>query len=150
MQTMEYPLILIFLTGMLGIWKAVPVGLAFGTNPVLIWLMTSLGASTAVIILYFFGKRIREYIISKRKNKKNKRKETRAKQLLEKYGVFGLGFLGTLLMGPQMTIILGLIIVKSHVKLLYWTLSGIFVWSFILTYLGVGGIDLVQKLSDIF
>jgi hypothetical protein len=53
-------------------------------------------------------------------------------------------------MGPQMTIVLGLIIVKSQKRLLYWTLSGIFVWSFILTYLGVGGIDLAQKISEMF
>ena len=70
--------------------------------------------------------------------------------MLEKYGVFGLGFLGTLVMGPQMTIILGLIIVKSHQKLLYWTLAGIFFWSLILTFLGLGGIDLVKKISEIF
>jgi len=65
----------------------------------------------------------------KRENIKNRRKEARASKLLEKYGVFGLGFIGTLLMGPQMTIVLGLLIVKSHKKLLYWTLVGIIVWS---------------------
>lgn len=150
MQTIDYPIILIFLTGMLGIWKAIPLGLAFNTNPVLIWLMTSAGASASVIILYFFGKQIRDYIIGKRENKTNKGKEARAKQLLKKYGVFGLGFIGTLLMGPQMTIVIGLIIAKSHTKLLYWTLSGIFVWSFVITYLGVCGIDLVQRLSEVF
>jgi len=150
MQSIDYQLILIFLTGMLGIWKAVPLGLAFSINPVLIWLLTSAGASFSVFILYFFGKQIREYIIKKRESITNKGKEARAKQLLEKYGVFGLGFIGTLLMGPQMIIILGLIIVKSPTKLLYWTLSGIFVWSLVLTYLGVGGIDLVQLVSDMF
>jgi len=135
---------------MLGIWKSVPVGLAFSINPVLIWLLTSAGASVAVLVLYFFEKKIRNYINRKREHKTNKSKEARAKQLLEKYGVFGLGFIGTFLMGPQMTMILGLIIVKSHTKLLYWTLSGIFVWSFVITYLGVGGIDLVQKIIEMF
>lgn len=149
MQTIDYPLVLIFLTGMLGIWKAIPVGLAFNTNPLLIWLMTSAGASVSVLVLYFFGKKIREWVIRRRERITNKGKEARAKQLLKKYGVFGLGFMGTLFMGPQMTIILGLIIVKSHVKLLYWTIAGIIVWSFIITYLGVGGINLVQILSEL-
>jgi len=150
MQTIDYPLIIIFFTAMLGIWKAIPLGLAFNANPILIWLTTVAGASFSVFVLYFFGKQIREYIIKKRENKTNKGKEARAKQLLDKYGMFGLGFIGTFLMGPQMTIILGLIIVKSDTKLLYWTICGIFVWSFVITYMGVGGIDLVQKISEMF
>lgn len=145
-----YPYLIVFLTGITGIWKAVPVGLAFNMHPIAIWLCTSLGSIFAVVILYFFGKHIRAYILRKRENVKNRKKEVRASNLLEKYGVFGLGFFGTLLMGPIMTIVLGLIIVESHKKLLFWTLLGILTWSFVLTYLGIGGVDLVQKLSEIF
>jgi membrane protein DedA with SNARE-associated domain len=150
MQNIVYPLIIVFLTGMLGIWKAVPVGLAFNLHPVFIWLLTSAGASCAVFILYFFGKQIRAYILRKRGHLKHRRKEVRATKLLEKYGVFGLGFFGTLLMGPIMTIAIGLVIVKSHKKLLYSTLAGIFTWSLVLTYLGLGGIDLARKLNELF
>jgi len=142
-----YPYLIVFIAGMTGIWKAVPVGVAFKMGPLGIWLSTSGGAALAVLILYFFGKKIREYIVRKRKNTKNKKKEARASKLLEKYGVFGLGFLGTLLMGPNMTIILGLIIVESHKKLLIWTLAGILIWSLALTILAQTSVELFNKLT---
>jgi len=130
---------------MLGIWKAVPVGLAFNIHPLGIWLTTSAGAAASVLILYFFGKQLREYILKKRQRIKNRKKEARASRLLEKYGVFGLGFIGTLLMGPIMTIVLGLIIVQSHKKLLNFTIIGIFFWTLVLTYLGYGGLSLFRS-----
>lgn len=141
--------ILIFLMGMLGIWKAIPLGLLLKAHPVFIFLFTALGASAAVLILFFFGNKIREYILRKRARKDKKSKENRAAKLFEKYGAAGLGFLGCLLMGPNMTIILGMLVVKSQKKLLIWTLAGVVVWSLILTVIAVVSIDLFNKLLDI-
>ena len=83
MLELLYKYVLIFLTGLLGIWKAVPVGLAFGTHPFMIWLLTSAGAVLAVLILNFFGSKIRAYIQKRREGKKNKKKEARAAKLFE-------------------------------------------------------------------
>jgi membrane protein DedA with SNARE-associated domain len=142
-----YPYVIVFITGMAGIWKAVPVGVAFQLNAVETWISTSAGASVAVFILYFFGKKIRDAIMRKLQKKKNSKKEARASKLLEQYGVAGLGFIGTLLMGPNMTLIIGLIITKSHKKLFYWTLIGIAVWSLALSLLAGASLELFQKLT---
>lgn len=142
--------ILIFLTGMLGIWKAVPVGVAFGADPFGIWLMTTLGATAAVIILYFFGNRIRDYLTRKRRGRQKSRKNRRAAHLFEKYGTPGLGLLGCLLMGPNMTMLIGLVIVKSPIKLLYWTICGIVVWSLAITLLAMLSVDLFHLLISLF
>ena len=144
-----YAYLITYLTGIFGIWKAVPVGLALQLNPLMIWLMTTLGAVTAVLILFFFGKKIRNYFQSKKPKIKSPKKEARANRLFEKYGTAGLGFLGCLFMGPNMTIIIGLLIVKSQKQLLFWTLAGIAVWSLVLTVLGVFSIELFNKLRTI-
>lgn len=141
---------LIFLMGMLGMWKAIPLGLLLKSHPVFIFLMTTLGASLAVLILFFFGNKIRAYVLKKRANKVNNNKENRANKLFEKYGAAGLGFLGCLLMGSSMTIILGMVVVKSQKKLLYWTLVGIVFWSLVITTLAVVSIDLFNKLLEVF
>lgn len=150
MQDFAYYTFLIYITGMLGIWKAVPVGLAIGAEPLVVWLMTSLGAITAVIILYFFGNRIREYIFRKRKSNMKEKKDARAARIFQKYGTAGLGLLGCLLMGPNMTMLIGLMIVKSSRNLLTWTIAGILIWSLALTLVGSLSIDLFTRLASYF
>ena len=150
MQGIINSYILIFLTGMLGIWKAVPVGVALGADPLGIWLMTTLGAILAVIILYFFGNRIREYLAKRRKPRTDSKKSLRAARLFDRYGTAGLGFLGCLLIGPNMTMLIGLVIVKSPSRLLYWTMAGVVIWSFALTLLAMLSIDLFNRLVSGF
>jgi membrane protein YqaA with SNARE-associated domain len=141
---------LIFLMGMLGIWKAVPLGLLLNAPPVGVFLMTSLGAIAGVLILFFFGSKIRNFVIQRRSNKHKNAKENRAALLFEKFGAAGLGFLGCLIMGPNMTIILGLVVVKSQKKLLYWTLTGIIVWSLALITIAVVSIDIFNRILEYF
>jgi membrane protein DedA with SNARE-associated domain len=142
--------ILIFLMGMLGIWKAIPLGLLLKSHPFFIFLLTALGASIAVIILFFFGSKIRAYVLQRLAKKENNKKKSNVSKLFNKYGAAGLGFLGCLLMGPNMTIILGMVIVKEQKKLLCWTLIGIVVWSLVLTTIAILSIDLFNKLVEIF
>ena len=142
--------VLVFLVGMLGIWKAIPLGLLLKSHPFIIFLMTSLGASSAVLILFFFGNRIRDYVLRKRARKEKSNKENYATKLFKKYGAAGLGFLGCILMGPNTTMVLGLVVVKSQKKLLYWTLVGIVVWSLALTIIAVVSIDLFNRILEYF
>lgn len=143
---LPYSLLLIFTTGLLGIWKAVPLGILLNVHPVFIFSMSALGSIVGVLILFFFGNKIRDYILHKRAGNNKSSKKNRATKLFEQYGAAGLGFLGCLLFGPNMTIILGLLVVKSQKKLLYWTLTGIVVWSIVLTLLGVFSVEFFSKL----
>lgn len=145
---LPYALLLIFVTGLLGIWKAVPLGILLKVHPVLIFSMSALGSIVGVLILFFFGNKIRDYVLRKRVSNKKDSKESRITKLFEKYGAAGLGFFGCLLIGPIMTIILGMVVVKSQKKLLYWTLAGVVVWSLVLTILGVFSVELFSKLVE--
>jgi membrane protein DedA with SNARE-associated domain len=135
--------ILVFLTGLLGIWKAVPVGFAFGLPPYWIWFLTTSGASVAAIIIYYFGSKIRQYIERKRKKPFKEGAQRRIYKLLDKYGTPGLGFLGTLLMGPNMTMLFGITLVPSPLKLLIWTLAGISFWTLVLVLAAHYSVDLL-------
>lgn len=142
-----YVYIIIFLTGMLGIWKAVPVGFALGANPVSIWLFTVLGSSVTVLLICFFGIRIRKYLQKKTNQDKEQRRLARARGLFDKYGVAGLGVIGCLLLGPNMTMLIGMIIVNSIRKLVVYTLIGILLWTTMLTFLAMYSVDLFHRLT---
>jgi membrane protein DedA with SNARE-associated domain len=139
--------VVVFLVGTIGIWKAVLAGFLLKVSPVLIFLMTVLGASTGVLIIYTFGKWIKSYITGKKNSRTLGNKQSRARNLFEKYGVIGFAMLGTILMGPQITMVMGLIIVKTQKKLLLWIGFSILVWTGVLTILATLGIELFTKLS---
>ncbi len=139
-----YQFLIVFATGLLGIWKAVPVGFALGLDPVWIYLFTVLGAIVAALIIFFFGDAVRKFL---QKRKKSEKKETRARHLFNKYGTAGLGFLGCVIMGPNMTLVIGLILVRSPRKLLWFTIAGIVFWSLVLTVTASLGLNLFGKFS---
>ncbi|MCB2222478.1 MAG: small multi-drug export protein [Bacteroidetes bacterium] len=141
-----YSYAIVFATGLLGIWKAVPVGFALGLNPLWIYALTTLGATVAVLILYFFGEQLRR-IIYRGKDKNPSKKESRVRRLLEKYGTAGLGFFGTFLIGPNATILIGLIVVPSRKLLLLWTIAGIIFWTMALTFLAFSGIEVYKLIQ---
>jgi membrane protein DedA with SNARE-associated domain len=140
-------LIIVFLVGTIGIWKAVPAGFLLKVPPVLIFIMTVLGASAGVSTIYVFGKWITSYIKKKKDSRRIGHKQSRARNLFEKYGIIGFALLGTILMGPQITMAMGLIIVKTQKKLFLWILAGIVAWTGVLTILAALGIELFTKLS---
>ena len=73
------------------------------------------------------------------KDSKLLKKENKLINLFNKYGVHGLGIIGTLFMGPNLTMALGITIVKNPNKLLLWVNIGIIIWTIVLTYVGVLG-----------
>jgi membrane protein DedA with SNARE-associated domain len=137
-----YSYLIIFLTGMLGIWKAVPVGLALQCSPQSIIIFTSLGALLSILIIFFLGQKIKRWIESRMTAKRENRKQ-RLNKIFEKYGIVGMGILGTLLMGPNMTMVLGMIIVKNEKLLLLWTALGIVIWTIVLSLAGHFGLDFI-------
>ncbi len=136
-------IITVFLVGITGMWKAIPLGFLLKVPPAYIFLMTAFGSVVGILILFFFGSKIRNYIVNRQLKKGNSKKEKRALKLFNKYGSIGLGFFGSLLLGPPMTMILGLALVQKQKYFLYWTMAGTVVWSLVLTILGVFGIEAI-------
>jgi len=135
-------LALVFSIGILGIWKSIPVGLLMGMAPLWISLMTIFGATAGIIIIYFIGNNIKKYLRKMMKESSIEKKENRLINLFNKYGVHGLGIIGTFFLGPNMTMALGIAFVNKPRTLFIWTFIGIVVWTFTLTYLGHFGISI--------
>ncbi|NPA37527.1 MAG: hypothetical protein GXO47_11840 [Chlorobi bacterium] len=136
----------LFLAGMTGIVKAVPVGVAMGFTGFQTGLFVSLGSTVTVFILYFSGEPLKKWITKKWPKEKMDKKKGRFSVLLEKYGVTGVGLLTPGTLGPITSIIIGLIVLKDTSKLMPYLVAGIFLWSFLLSWLAVGGFELLKSL----
>jgi uncharacterized membrane protein len=136
-----YKLAVIFLIGMIGIWKAVPTGFLLKTPPLLVYIMTASGAATSVTLLCLLGNWIKLRFM--RKNRRLfRRKMGRGGELLQKYGVVGLAIFGTITLGPNFTTIVGLILVSEHRRLITWVIVGVLFWSAVLTVLAFLGFEI--------
>ena len=142
-----YNMWIIFLTGLLGVWKAIPAGLALGCNAFTIMLMTAAGALIAIVIIYLLGSKVKAWILKRLKKGKSEKKKGRLNRLFEKYGIPGMGILGTLLLGPNMTMAMGMIIVKNEKALLLWTGLGIIIWTTVLTLIGTYSVEFFTEIA---
>lgn len=145
---MTQKIILIYLTGILGIWKAIPLGFLLKAHPLMIFITTTSGSITGILIIYFLGKQIKNYL-SKQKNKKGRlRREKYARNIFNKYGIPGLGILGSLLIGPNMTMITGLAVTRKVHMLMYWNIAGCILWTGVLIILGICSIELLSDIAS--
>ena len=147
MGDLSYDVLTVFLVGMTGMWKGLSIGFILGVSPFYIFIATALSSILGVLVLFFFGTRIRKFLVKRRFEKGKSKKEKNALQLFEKYGHIGLGFFGALMIGPPMTIVLGLTLVKKQKIFLYWTLAGIVVWTLALTILGTFSVETITRIA---
>jgi membrane protein DedA with SNARE-associated domain len=136
-------LTVILFLAVLGIWKSIPVGFILNLHPILVCTMTILGASLGVLVIYMLGSRLKQRILQSIQGKANNKKQKKIHKIFNRYGVPGLGMLATLIVGPALTMVLGLTIVKNGKDLLLWTNIGIVVWSVLLTLIGQVGVNIL-------
>jgi membrane protein DedA with SNARE-associated domain len=141
-----YKLIIVFFVAMLGIWKAVPIGILLHAPPVLVCIFTVAGASVSAAGLFFFGYRFKEVLQRRMSYKRMEKKQERGKRLLDHYGVIGLGIFGTILLGPAVTVIIGVLVSNERKKVFIWTGISILVWSVVLTSVAAVSMELFDKL----
>jgi uncharacterized membrane protein len=135
----------IYLVGITGIWKAIPVGIALKSSLYETACFTALGSITTVIILYYFGEPVKQWAIKKWGKDKMDKRKGKFSAIMDKYGVVGLGLLTPGPFGPITTIIVGLLIVKNTSRLMPYLIAGIIIWSFILTLLATTSMDLLKN-----
>ncbi len=141
MENIIFRMITIYLVGITGIWKAIPVGIAMKAHPIETATFTALGSITTVFLLLYFGEAVKSWVMKKWSKEKLENKKGRLTRIMDKYGTPGLGIICPGLFGPITTIIVGLIIVKPTRKLMPYLVIGIIAWSFLLTYISALGID---------
>ena len=136
----------IYLAGITGLYKGVPAGFALQASPYLTATFTALGSLTTVFVLYFSGSQVKNWFISKYGKKKAEKSKGRFTAIMEKYGVVGLGIFATGLIGPIVTVILGLMLIKNSKRLLLFLSIGILFWSAALTIIASYSLELLKTI----
>ena len=135
----------IYLVGITGIWKGIPVGIALKADLIETASLTALGSITTVILLYYFGESVKMWVPKKWSKEKLEKNKGKFSKILDKYGVAGLGLICPGPFGPITTIIVGLLVVKQTSKLMPYLIAGILLWSFALTWFAISGIDFLKN-----
>ncbi len=136
--------IAVYLAGATGIYKGIPVGIAFGLKPLMTASLVALGAISSALLVYFSGEPFRKWLLKKYGSKTFEHKKAKFAKWMDKYGVPGLGLMVTGLLGPFIALIIGMALLDDTRKFLLYLITGIVLWSFGLTYLTEPVVQLVK------
>ncbi|MFY7900564.1 MAG: small multi-drug export protein [Chitinophagaceae bacterium] len=126
------------------VYAAIPTGFLLELSPITIFLASAIGGLVGVFVAAFLGDKIEHFLSKYRKPKKvdvNK-KPSLAHTLMEKYGVIGLGFLGTMTVGAPVSIAVGVGFNVPMHQLATWCCIGVVTRCALFTAIGYYGIQL--------
>lgn len=126
------------------IYAAIPAGFAFGLSPWTIFLASVAGGLVGVFVAAFLGDKIRALF---HKNKPAKEdaatKHPIIAGLWNKYGIIGLGLLGTISVGAPISLAIGVGLNTNLAKLVTWCCIGVITRCIIFTWVGWYGLQLI-------
>jgi membrane protein YqaA with SNARE-associated domain len=120
------------------IYAAIPAGFAFGLSPIVIFLASFIGGIIGVFVAAYLGDKIKALVKNLRKNNAEKIKSDPGfvLKIWEKYGVIGLGLLGTMTVGAPISIGIGVGFNVPTNKMVFWCSLGVLIRCAIFTTLG--------------
>ncbi len=126
------------------IYAAIPTGFLLGLSPWAIFFASLAGGIVGVFVAAFLGEKIEQFISKYRKPKLVivEKKPSLAHKLMEKYGVIGLGFLGTVTVGAPVSIAVGVGFNVPMHKLAMWCCMGVLTRCTLFTIVGYYGVKL--------
>jgi membrane protein YqaA with SNARE-associated domain len=125
------------------VYAAIPTGFALGLHPLFIFIASVIGGLTGVYVSTFLGERIKKFIARYRKPREPKPHTGLVYRIWDKFGVIGLGFIGTLTVGAPVSIGVGVGFNVPLKKLLVWCCLGVVVRCAVFTTLGHFGMKLL-------
>ena len=125
------------------IYAAIPAGFALGLSPWTIFFASLTGGLVGVFVAAFLGNRIRSFFHKKKHTKEAAEKKHPAiLKLWNKYGIIGLGFLGTVSVGAPISIAMGVGLNVNIKKLVTWCCIGVLTRCIVFTLVGYYGLQL--------
>lgn len=124
------------------IYAAIPAGFALGLSPYTIFFASVSGGLAGVFISAFLGNKIRAFFHKKKPGKEQMTKHPLVYRLWNKYGIIGLGFLGTFFVGAPISIAVGIGLNANLKKLLTWCCIGVVSRCLLFTLIGYYGLKL--------
>lgn len=123
------------------IYAAIPAGFVFGLSPWLIFLASVIGGLAGVFVAAFLGDKIRG-LFDRKKQKEAKPKTGLIYRIWNKYGIIGLGLLGTVTVGAPVSLAVGIGFKAPLKKLITWCCIGIITRCTLFTLIGYYGFKL--------
>jgi membrane protein YqaA with SNARE-associated domain len=124
------------------IYAAIPAGFALGLSPWIILLASVIGGLAGVFVAAFLGDRIRKFFLKNKPQKVEKSKTGIVYRIWNKYGIIGLGFLGTLTVGAPLSLAVGIGFKAPIQKLITWCCIGVITRCVAFTLIGYYGLKL--------
>jgi membrane protein YqaA with SNARE-associated domain len=125
------------------IYVAIPTGFAFGLSPWIIFFASVTGGLAGVFVTAFLGDKIRSFF---RKNKPVEDKASKHPMIFKlwnKYGIIGLGFLGTMAVGAPIAVGIGVGLNANLKKLVTWACIAVITRCVVFTLIGHYGLKLL-------
>lgn len=125
------------------VYAAIPAGFAFGMHPGTIFTASTIGGLIGVFVAAFLGDQIRAFFRRNKPPKEEKPKTGLAYRLWDKYGIIGLGFLGTMTVGAPISLAVGVGFNAPLKKLVTWCCIGVLVRCAVFTTIGHYGLKMI-------
>ncbi len=127
--------IIVYVAGVSGIWKGIPVGIGLKLFPIYTGLYTALGSITTVLILFFAGDSFKSWVMNLYGAKRIARKKSKFSHFANRYGPWGLGLITAGILGPITSVLLGLVFFSNTKRFVVILIAGILIWSIVLAYI---------------
>ena len=125
------------------IYAAIPAGFALGLSPWAIFFASLAGGLIGVFVAAFLGDKIRSLFHKKKPTKEvAEQKHPKILRLWNKYGIVGLGFIGTVAVGAPISIGVGIGLNANIKKLVTWCCIGVLTRCIAFTLIGYYGLQL--------
>ena len=126
------------------IYAAIPAGFAFNLHPIEIFSYSVLGGLIGVFVAAYLGDIIRKWVSKFRKTKIDivTKEPGFVLKIWQKYGVIGLGLLGTMSVGAPISLGIGVSFNVPTNKMVFWCSLGVVLRCAIFTAIGYYGLKL--------
>jgi membrane protein YqaA with SNARE-associated domain len=125
------------------IYVAIPTGFAFGLSSWTIFIASVTGGLIGTFVAAFLGDKIRALFHKKKPTKDAaEKKHPMMLRLWNKYGIIGLGFLGTMSVGAPISLAVGIGLNANVKKLATWCCIGVITRCIVFTLVGWYGLKL--------
>lgn len=121
----------------------IPLGVISGLNTIPVTIVAFLGNLLTVLIVILMMTQIKAWLKRRREAKGKEgstKRENRAKQIWQRYGLFGLALIGPILIGSHLAVIMGMSFGGTKKKMTVYMTGSLLLWAIVTavgTHLGV-------------
>ena len=125
------------------VYAAIPAGFAFELPSFIIFLASTVGGLVGVFVAAYLGNQIKNIIKKYKKTKTQEKPRSGFIKIWNKYGVVGLGLIGTMTVGAPISIGVGVGFNVPVNKMVIWCSIGVILRCLIFTSLGHYGLKML-------